>query len=392
MFYLEKIKKNYNKNNTIILVIFILICLIISRFTMFFLYKIFQNVFNSDKTFFEAISQWDCGWYKSIIYSGYSIEPSGHENGDAANWAFFPLMPMIIKCIVEITNLDVMVIAFYCNTLLFAIGLLVMCKYIIITRKNYTKEIIFLFIIFMTFGIYSFYFSTLYTEALYFCLLSCALYNLEKENYIIMGIFGALLSATRNVGILFCFVVLVNYIIKYINHKKYKNNIISFIINTLKNYKLIFGVSLIPMGLFIYMSYLNFLVGDPLAWIRIQKAWGRQSKNFLIVLLKGLITIERPQFFIAVLSILCFYLILQMILNKRFEEALIGIMNLIIPLSSMLDSTPRYEIGNIVFVLAFCEEIMFINKKSLRIFIILFICGLECILFLDWMQGKGYLI
>ena len=42
---------------------------------------------------------WDCGWYELIIDYGYSLEPSYHDKGDAANWAFFPAFPLAAKAL-----------------------------------------------------------------------------------------------------------------------------------------------------------------------------------------------------------------------------------------------------------------------------------------------------
>jgi hypothetical protein len=44
--------------------------------------------------------QYDCNWYAGIVENGYMAAPisqpvPGHEQGDVANWAFFPLFPVL---------------------------------------------------------------------------------------------------------------------------------------------------------------------------------------------------------------------------------------------------------------------------------------------------------
>lgn len=372
------------------LVLFIIIGLVVSRCIFVLIFRIVSSYFHWDINFWEAIDHWDCDWYRSIIVNGYQAGP--FEDG-TANWAFFPLMPLVIRVFVMATRQDSVIVAFVVNTVIFAAGLCMASKYIWISRRNLEPQkrtkLIFLFVFLMIFGIYSFYSSMLYSEALYFCLLACAFYHLERKNYIWMGIFGALLSAARNVGVLFCFVVVVHCIMNYLHDETEPKKVSGFVKQMLRNHRLVLGTCLIPMGLFLYMSYLKDLTGDSLAFVRVQAAWGRELRNPFISVASGLKTLDHARFFMSALAVLCMFLIVHMLKSRRFYEAVWGILNLFIPLCSLLDSTPRYEIGNLVFMLAFCEE-LFTVKKSWRYLIIIFLCGMECIIFLDWMQGKSY--
>jgi len=39
--------------------------------------------------------RWDCFWYASVVLYGYDAVPARHPAGDAANWAFLPLFPLL---------------------------------------------------------------------------------------------------------------------------------------------------------------------------------------------------------------------------------------------------------------------------------------------------------
>ncbi|MFO1057459.1 MAG: hypothetical protein U1E53_10890 [Dongiaceae bacterium] len=41
--------------------------------------------------------KWDCNWYASIARHGYDLLPRGGGAGDAANWGFFPLLPLVAR-------------------------------------------------------------------------------------------------------------------------------------------------------------------------------------------------------------------------------------------------------------------------------------------------------
>ena len=43
----------------------------------------------------RSLCRWDCFWYGSILLYGYDAVPSRPPAGDAANWAFYPLFPLL---------------------------------------------------------------------------------------------------------------------------------------------------------------------------------------------------------------------------------------------------------------------------------------------------------
>lgn len=108
-------------------------------------------------------------------------------------------------------------------------------------------------------------------------------------------------------------------------------------------------------------------------------------------LLSRMYTVDDPHFFVAVIVLISIYLVYHMYYKKKYTEAVWGTLNLLLPLCTLIASIPRYEISNIVFVLAVCRELPSLNK-CLKLFVVLFVCLVECTLFFDWMQGKVYLI
>ena len=372
-----------DKKYNVILVIILLVFL--SRLSMYLIYVLGNGViFQTSNSFFDAFNIWDAGWYRSIIETGYNTHYTMNVDGQA-NWAFFPLYPMIIKLIHLLVPVNINILGSIISTLFF-IGLLIMSYLYIIETRGNSKEGLF-FTIIMTFGVYSFYFSVLYTESLYLFLLVTALYFLHKGNYLLVGIFGALLSATRNMGVMLVFAVAAQYLYDYFKNKK---SIKSFFSDTIKNTNLILGTSLIPLGLFSYMAYLWKLIGDPMAFSKVQIAWGRKIANPITKIINVCLGSggRSDIYFIlwVAFSIVC---VVWLIIKKRYAESILGIIFILIPLSTGFQSLPRYIIGSFVYFLAFSDIVMAINKKLLNILIIIAFSLSEIFLLILWLRASN---
>lgn len=164
--------------------LFCVICVIISRLICFgIFYKKTDSA--SIKGYLQGFNRWDAGWYKSIIEDGYQDEPTNHEGGDAANWAFFPLMPMVVRGVSNLLNISHEFVGPAINTSVFTLALIIAWYYLEETRN---KRVANIFVFLMTMGMYSFYFSSTYTESFYLLFIVGFFYAMKKEKYILMGI------------------------------------------------------------------------------------------------------------------------------------------------------------------------------------------------------------
>ena len=48
-------------------------------------------------SFADGLCAWDCNWYVQIADQGYDQTPHTGMNGNAANWPFFPLYPLLMR-------------------------------------------------------------------------------------------------------------------------------------------------------------------------------------------------------------------------------------------------------------------------------------------------------
>ena len=54
----------------------------------------------------QGLCRWDCQWYGTIANAGYHLKPMFHANGDAANWAFFPALPIVASVLRAVTGVS----------------------------------------------------------------------------------------------------------------------------------------------------------------------------------------------------------------------------------------------------------------------------------------------
>lgn len=376
-------KSKYKDDKVII--VFITLCIILSRIIMYILFVFCYKTLNFN-SFIQKINIWDAGWYQNIATNLYFDSANNPVTGEAS-WAFFPLFPVCVRYVWKITGIDIYYIASFLSTIFLGIAEFVGYKYIILTRKDVKQGLGYIY--FLSFGTYSFYFSIFYTESLYLLLLTSAFYYLKKGEYLKMGVIGALLSMTRNTGVFFCFVILAFWLKEYLQAKE--RSIAGLINETIKNYKLLLGTMLVPLGLFSYMLYLFFKVGDAFAFVHVQRAWGRESLGILNVL-KGALFGEFPLGYFGICVCMYIFLLVMLIFkHKHVEEAIFPTITLLVAANSSLGSTPRYMAGSFIMLLAFTDEwkgCSRLNKIVMCIGMFIF----ELIYIHAWINGSTVLI
>ena len=376
--FIEYIKQNRFINNAL----FITLIILGSRFIYIATALMWNRTNQDSKSIFTLLNQWDAGWYGSIIEHGYVTEPiiSSWET-PVPDWTFFPLYPLVIRYFNLITGIKIEIAGVLVSTLFLAVALYFVINYLEMTRKSPSSIIA---PILLAFGPYSFYFSSLYTESLYIMLIAICFYYLEKENWIICGAFGALLSASRPTGVLILFPVLIKIFLIY---RKQGIPLKSILSSWLKENEKLLSLMLIPVGLFAYMTFLYFHTGDPLAFSRAQIGWGRENMNPIIVLYNSFSWNKYLSSWALLGLVISFYLIRV----KRYTEGVFAFLSIIIPLSSSVISIPRFFIGSLVLVYGLADIILqyFPNMKWI---VIILICQFSVILLWAWYSSDGLLI
>ena len=217
--------------------------------------------------YLRALCVYDCNAYERLALYGYEGRPSGFDKGDANNWAFFPFYSILVWVVNKITGLSMLIGGSILTCLLTVWAAIVSWPLFEGKFRAY-----FLFCFFLFLGPFSYYFTTLYTEALFILLTSAGFVLLRQKDYLAAGAAGALMSATRSTGLLFAAAILIG---AFQNHLRDGGSAGSFFRTLWKRTDLLLAVALVPIGICFFAIYLWFHSGDALAFVHIQRAWGR---------------------------------------------------------------------------------------------------------------------
>ena len=298
-------------------------------------------------SFSALFSQWDSGWYLSIMEEGYNTFAPG-EYLRQANWVFFPLYPLLSYYLMLLTGLWKEGAGLIVSNLCLLGALIVSAHYYLrsrgLTKLTDTWPLWFL----LTFGSYSFYFGLIYTEALFIFLTALGFYYLQRRSYLTAALIGGFLSATRNVGIIFCLVILVQF---FLDHCYQAASLGANIKRLMKNrWRTLLAITaLASSGLLIFTLFLQIWMGDGLAWIKAQQAWGRSFFGVLQDLHANYTTGEL-WWLGGVIILAIFVLLWAWQNNRRWGELIFASVVLIFPLLTAFWSLPRYLVGCLPFV------------------------------------------
>lgn len=351
--------------------------------------------------FISSFANFDGAQYLTLVREGYNTYTQ----------AYFPLYFLLVKAVAllfptpgAVRAHNDMVSAILVSNVFFFLGLIMFKRFLGSARNDNllsvqttrrvvsTKWPIIFLLLFPT----SFFFGAVYTEGLFFFLCIGSLYFLKKKNYWLAGLFAALSSATRLMGI-FLFIPFLLSQMSKVKGQKLKSKI--------KNIK-IFSLVLSPfVGFGIYSLYLWKTVGDPFFFFHVQPVFGANRSTNLILLpqvyfryLKIFFTATwNFQYFVSLIEFFVFsfvfvILILDLIKNLKFKIlnlertalSIFSFINLILPtLTGTFSSIPRYSLMSISFFLFLGE----IKNKYVKTFIAVMFFILHVILLGFFIQG-----
>ena len=327
-----------------------------------------------DNRFWDGWARWDSGWYMRIAERGYYIE------GRQSNVAFFPLFPYAAKAVgkvvgshwaggLVVSNLSLLF------SLFFLLG---------IARRYLDPDGSRRFLIYLLIFPSSFFFSAYYTEGLFLLTTSASFYFYLSEKFLLCGVFGSLAAMTRSTGV----ALFVAYLIGYLWKKRFSIAQMS---------PAFLWILLIPCGVGVFMWILWKDVGDPLAFMKYQSAWGRGFVFPLTTYINAFREINwsfplDPPYFPNMHNLLnlissVFFLILPFFLFGKCDAALpvYSLLLVLIPLSSgSMLSMVRFEVVAFptFLVLARMGENRSVDRFLVSLFAIFL--GLYSILFAKW--------
>ena len=201
--------------------------------------------------FLNYWAHWDGAWYSEIATEGYGAR-------NPASTAFFPLYPLLIRFGVGIVGGPaVWGVGISLAATLFALYFVYgIAEKLFDARAARAAT--------MTLAIFptAFFMNAVYSEALFLALTAGSLWAAYvRRDLLLAGILGALAAATRNLGVFLLLPLLIEFL-------RYRREC---------GVRGMVGLSLVPLGLAGYASFLWARFGDALVFVRQQdEYWGRE--------------------------------------------------------------------------------------------------------------------
>ncbi len=215
--------------------------------------------------------------------------------------AFFPLYPKLVALVSPLFNNRTLLTGWVVNLACLYLGLFFFYK---LLKMDFSERISKRALVYLLLFPTAFFFSMIYTEALFFLLIVAGFYFARNKRWWLAGICGGLASATRVVGIFLLPALAFEWWNQFQSQKsKLKKN------DLLKSLSFLL---LIPLGLLFYMRFLSVVCHDSLMFIHVQSFFGAERDPGKLILLyqvfwryfKMLVTVDRGTliYFVVILE------------------------------------------------------------------------------------------
>lgn len=331
----------------------------------------------------DGFCHWDCGWYLDIARHGYSLEPTNNPpRFDEANWAFFPLYPLLARALAWISPLPELDAAILLSFLATTGFLIVSSLYLQRTRAGFSAAL------WMGFALaypYSLYLSFPLSESLYLLLATAVLLALCTMRTYPAAALAALASAARPIGVLFAPLFALKGLLAL-----RKNRSASRIADAL------LPLLVAPLGLFVFAAFLYWRMGDALAFSHVQTAWGRHLS--LYPLLRALqhwdfanLPLRQSASFNLLFALAGLGVGGFLAWRRRFAEAWLCIASILLPLVTSLDSMPRLTLGAPAFLFGLFDLCCAGRPRFIVAAVLGLSFALQLVLLHYWFAGAAFL-
>lgn len=225
--------------------------------------------------------RWDAGYYLQVATHGYAVDPTVHTS----NVVFFPLYPLLVFCV----SLGGLIPRWFAGYVVSLACLWLACRWLwqMVVREWRDPRLATLATAFLLFGPVSFFFSTLYSEALFLPLAIGCLAAARDGRWRRAGLFGMLAALTRIVGLVLIVPLLWQWLEDKFRDDRRSSRVADLLVACL----------LPAAGTLLYFAYLGLRFGDPLLYFHAENLeWGRHFAWFYGILARPSFT-KLPEFY-----------------------------------------------------------------------------------------------
>jgi hypothetical protein len=283
-----------------------------------------------------ALCTWDCNWYTQLAAQGYDLvrRPDG-----TANWAYFPLTPLLLAGLHAISGWSLQLCGLVIGETAIAAACL-LARPLFEGGRNYR-----LFCIFVLIGPFAYAYGLGMSEPLFFLLSIAVFTGLRLQRYGLVAPAAVLLTATRVTGVFIAVPIAVALLATLERTEQGGWRA------TGATGAALASLAAAPLGLLAYMLYLHVHIGDGMAFMHVQTAWGRGLTNPLANIIDGLLLREQEghhvgyRLTMAIFALLGLGAAVYLVLRRRVGMGLFVALSLILALMTGMQSILRYTIG-----------------------------------------------
>ena len=324
-------------------------------------------------------SRWDTGFYLSIAAQGYQ-----YEGAQFPSVAFFPLLPLLIRAVTPIVGDPLIAGVLIANAALLGASIVVYRLAEEMWGTAVADRAAWYLLIFPT----SFFGSAIYTESLFLLGAAGALYAARHGRWGIAALLGFLTGLTRLMGLAVAPMLAVEW---WMQRRQVQAR-------AKPSSAALLAPLAVVAGMGVYMLYLQWNFGDPLAFVHASEAWERQARSpietiaellrppaegWASAIMAGRLPLDNWIDLLVALGALGLGIVL--LRRRRWSEAVFVVLGALIPLSSgLLMSQRRYvwTLFPVFFVLAQWGERPWLDRTITTLSLLGL--GLFTALFANW--------
>lgn len=276
-------------------------------------------------------SNWDSGWYLSIVEEGYDRVLT-----EQSNVAFFPVYPLLVRGI-SVAGPDPVVAGAGLSLACFLAALFVLRR-LLLTRLP--PEMASNALLLTAFWPFSFFFALAYTESLFLLLAATAFLCAHRERWWAAAACAGLASATRVVGVFVALGVVLSFVQMEGRRPTPPRSLVKCA-----------GLAAVGLsGLAAFMAYLWVHTGSALAFLEVQRFWPDRGEGIAglgriseVLTTHPVASYEYSQILLFGVPLLLFLGLSLFVLRRDVAWGAFSLLTLIAPLpTGSIASTNRY--------------------------------------------------
>lgn len=310
-----------------------------------------------------AMCGWDCVWYAGLAANGYDAEPMRPDLPGQANWAFFPLFPLLARALHAGLGWDVEYATLLTGKLLFLAAIVATILFVQHVAPQVAALTTGAVVALNPFALYG---NTGYTEPLFLLLTSMLFLGMAARAWPAVALIGTALTATRFVGL----AAVAAYALDWLRAQVRRSAMPWW------------PIVVMPLGLIGFAAHLWQRTGDALAFLHVQSAWGRTLQNPVTLLWFGL-TSHPVRAYWAIAAILG---VLVGLAFLRRRETAFGVFTLaatLAPLMTGLWAMPRFVAWQAPVLLFVARGLR--TRLAVGLFVALGVCG-QFVMYWLWLR------